>query len=318
MPSKFSNEEVENGGRRCMACVRAHGPRMLLALYFMNNLAQGLQLWHTNNRPFPLAPLVVALPAAALAANVYPRFAAAVCCVELLHGAAAVVLDVVGTRLHSGVWFVDELMVKKLSLLGCGLMMLLQLHFGGGASSRISGSSRDVGSAGPGPATVGALLGVGRRGWSLRQSAAIAMGRALMGAVFLFAGYSEVRRQLASVRRDGGHGRAARVHRMRARGDGHDQMWAKLSECALSLPLVMGWQTRRAAAGLATLCALEALVQWPWWLYYCGDPYHLGPYYAISAREHFVVNLALGGGMLLLRDFGAGRFSVDAMLRKED
>ena len=331
MPRKFDNEE--DGGRCGYAhrWFRVHGPRVLLALYFFNNAAQGLQLWHAGNRPFPLVSLVVALPATALAANVRTRFAAAVCCVELAHGAAAVVVDVAGTRWRSGVWFVDELMVKKLSLLGCGGMLLLQLHFhsGAGGSGSMGGTRRGAavaisgddcsGNGGVGgPATVGGVLGVGRRGWSVRQSAAIAVGRVLLGAVFLFAGYSELRRQLASVRREGGGGRAPRVRRMRSPGDGHDQMWAKLSECTLSLPLVAGWQTRRVAVALAALCALEALVQWPWWLYYCGDPYHLGPYYAISAREHFVVNLALAGGMLLLRGFGAGRFSVDAMLRKED
>ena len=36
----------------------------------------------------------------------------------------------------------------------------------------------------------------------------------------------------------------------------------------------------------------------------------------LPARD--VVNLSLAGGMALLRGFGAGRFSVDAMLRKED
>ena len=117
-----------------MRALRAHGPRVLISLYFFNNLAQGLQLWRSNNGAFPLVAAVVALPAAALAANAHARFAAAVCCAELAHASAAVVLDVGGTRWRSGVWFVDELMVKKFSLLGGGLMLLLQLHFGPGAS----------------------------------------------------------------------------------------------------------------------------------------------------------------------------------------
>jgi alanyl-tRNA synthetase len=318
---RFSNEEEEH---RFMRALRAHGPRVLISLYFFNNLAQGLQLWRSNNGAFPLVAAVVALPAAALAANAHARFAAAVCCAELAHASAAVVLDVGGTRWRSGVWFVDELMVKKFSLLGGGLMLLLQLHFGPGASGTRRTNSGGGGGDGPAAGSVGGLLGVGQRGWSVRQSAAIAAGRVLLGAVFLFAGYSELRRQLASVRREhgggrgGGGGGGGRARRMRAPGDGHDQIWAKLSECLVALPLVAGWQTRRAAAALAALCVLEALVQWPWWLYYCGDPYRLGWYYAISAREHFVVNLSLAGGMALLRGFGAGRFSVDAMLRKED
>jgi|EP01047_Picozoa_sp_COSAG01_P047265 uncharacterized membrane protein YphA (DoxX/SURF4 family) len=38
----------------------------------------------------------------------------------------------------------------------------------------------------------------------------------------------------------------------------------------------------------------------------------------MHAREHFVVNVSVAGGLILLRNFGAGRFSVDAMLKKTE
>ena len=33
-------------------------------------------------------------------------------------------------------------------------------------------------------------------------------------------------------------------------------------------------------------------------------------------REHFAVNVAVAGGLLLLQDLGGGRYTVDAWLKK--
>ena len=155
--------------------------------------------------------------------------------------------------------------------------------------------------------------------WSTRQSVALLVGRVLLALLFLWTGAAELRRQYASVRptrlQTGGK---HRPWHLRPKGDGHDQWWAKVAELLPALPLALGLRTPLAAMTLGVACALEALVQWPFWLYYLGDPYRLGPYYAISAREHFVVNLAVAAGMLLLRQFGAGRFSVDELMKKED
>jgi uncharacterized membrane protein YphA (DoxX/SURF4 family) len=35
-------------------------------------------------------------------------------------------------------------------------------------------------------------------------------------------------------------------------------------------------------------------------------------------REHFFLNIAMSGGLLLLQSFGPGMFSADALLMKQD
>ena len=44
---------------------------------------------------------------------------------------------------------------------------------------------------------------------------------------------------------------------------------------------------------------------------------HLAPLEArLHLREHFAVNVAVAGGLLLLQDLGGGRYTVDALLKK--
>jgi alanyl-tRNA synthetase len=40
--------------------------------------------------------------------------------------------------------------------------------------------------------------------------------------------------------------------------------------------------------------------------------------YAIHARDHFTVNVGVGGGLLLLQSIGGGKYSVDELLKKKD
>eukprot|EP01052_Picozoa_sp_SAG31_P033692 SAG31_NODE_3842_length_3824_cov_1.823356_3_plen_56_part_00 len=44
----------------------------------------------------------------------------------------------------------------------------------------------------------------------------------------------------------------------------------------------------------------------------------VGPFYKMHAREHFVVNVSVAGGLVLLRSFGAGKYSVDELMKKRD
>ena len=39
---------------------------------------------------------------------------------------------------------------------------------------------------------------------------------------------------------------------------------------------------------------------------------------AIHYREHFVTNIATAGGLLLLQKIGGGKYTVDALLKKQD
>ena len=38
----------------------------------------------------------------------------------------------------------------------------------------------------------------------------------------------------------------------------------------------------------------------------------------LSGSEHFVVNVSVAGGLVLLRGFGAGKYSVDELMKKQD
>ena len=40
--------------------------------------------------------------------------------------------------------------------------------------------------------------------------------------------------------------------------------------------------------------------------------------YVLHAREHFVVNTGVAGGLLLLTVVGAGKFTVDEILKKRN
>jgi uncharacterized membrane protein YphA (DoxX/SURF4 family) len=69
---------------------------------------------------------------------------------------------------------------------------------------------------------------------------------------------------------------------------------------------------------LATSLVLEALYAWSWWKI-PGNPDSFSHHRrAIHYREHFVTNVATAGGLLLLQKIGAGKYSVDELLKKKD
>ncbi len=63
---------------------------------------------------------------------------------------------------------------------------------------------------------------------------------------------------------------------------------------------------------LAFVLVIEAFVAWSWWT----SVLSLG--YVIHAREHFFVNVGTAGGILLLSFVGAGKYSVDELLKKKE
>jgi uncharacterized membrane protein YphA (DoxX/SURF4 family) len=71
-------------------------------------------------------------------------------------------------------------------------------------------------------------------------------------------------------------------------------------------------QTRLYSFLLGTSLLAEAFIQWPFW------STSLGPRYEMHARDHFCVNIGVSGGMLLLASLGAGQYSMDEWLKKND
>ena len=106
--------------------------------------------------------------------------------------------------------YLNELMVKKLSLLGATALILFEAF------------QKDLTAS----ASYGSLMTGGKKEMGTGQSVALLVARLLLCALFIWAGQGEIRRQLASIHSDG---RGHMVHD-RPPGDGHDQIWAKLSQ----------------------------------------------------------------------------------------
>ena len=273
---------------------------MLVCLYFFNVWFTAIQTWLFYGEKFPLLTIWLIGPAVMLIMDKQAKIVSVLLMLDIVKDNALLLYGVAQTWRYRHVLYVNELMVKKLSLLGAMCLILF------GAFKKDITSSKSYGS----------LLATSK--FTNIQSAALLVARLLLCALFIWAGQGEVRRQLASIHGDG-HGHI--VHDRRV-GDGHDQIWAKLSEFAFAVPLCFGYKTKHVCCGLATLCVLEAVVQWsgltPWGSGVFYDWAKIGPFYVIHAREHFVVNLSAAGGMILLAGFGAGKYSMDEYLKKQD
>lgn len=95
------------------------------------------------------------------------------------------------------------------------------------------------------------------------------------------------------------------------RRDARDNNWLLL-ECLLALPLALGLYTTPVSLLLAASLMGEAVAHWQWW----GAEMPTW-HYRQSIREHFFVNTAVAGGLVLMQSFGGGVLSVDALLQKQ-
>jgi len=93
--------------------------------------------------------------------------------------------------------------------------------------------------------------------------------------------------------------------------DGHNVVWPKVTELALAVPLVLGWRTKQASRLLAFTLALEAVSVWQFWSVPNLE-------IQLHSREHFAVNTAVAGGLLLLQNVGGGRFTVEELMKKAE
>ncbi|KAI3426484.1 hypothetical protein D9Q98_008850 [Chlorella vulgaris] len=185
----------------------------------------------------------------------------------------------------------NELVVKRLAMMGCTSLVLahsMQEH-------RVQISSY-----------AGLLLsGAGdeRRQPSRRKSLVLLAGRLPMALLFLYVGISQLQRVIARDFILVNH----LPHSKLWERDGHDNNWL-LVEFLLALPFALGYKTSIVARLLAITLVCEALTCWQFWGAWPTDTY------AAHVRLHFVTNLSVAGGLLLLGSFGAGRFTVDAWL----
>jgi len=185
--------------------------------------------------------------------------------------------------------YINELMAKKFSLLGCvALMMASCLESKERAQSSFAGG----------------LLAEAT--FSTRLSVALLLGRLLIAVLFLFVGLTELHRLLFQP------------FTPYLPGDGHDVVWPKAVELLLAVPFILGFRTQTVSRLLAASLLLEALYAWSWWRI-PGDRDSFAHHRrAIHYREHFVTNVATAGGLLLLQKIGAGKYTVDELLKKTD
>jgi len=184
--------------------------------------------------------------------------------------------------------YVNELMAKKFSLLGCVAMMMASQHQAKERPSSFSGLLLEGGAL------------------SQNLSVAVLIGRLLIASLFLYVGLHELHRLLFEP------------FTPYLPGDGHDVVWPKAVELLLAIPFILGFETAVVARMLSASLVLEAFYAWAWWTT-PGDGYSFAHHRrAIHYREHFVTNLATAGGLLLLQKLGAGKYSVDELLKKQD
>ena len=227
--------------------------------------------------------------------------------------------------------YINELMVKKFSMLGCSIILLISspefrqrvdyarrallglIVDGTGISSSPSPSTspsnspssshnRNVVNGGGGVGgdnnnNNGSLM---EEKMSKKTSAVLLVVRLLISGLFLWVGWGEVTRQWITGQRH-----------LRPPGDGHDQMWLKIIQLLISIPFAVGFKTKQSAVALAVAMLAEALLYWRWWQTLLGINYFL------HARDHFFTNIGVVGGLLLLQSFGSGRYSVDELLSKK-
>lgn len=267
--------------------------RVMICMYFFNQAYTGFEIWWSYRQPFPwincwLAPCAVMV---ALDYKTVPM--GSLMTTIAFYDASAILLNQLKVWWVHGHLYINELMVKKMSLLGAAVLVL---------AMNWQGEQRRTSQV------AGLLLEKAENVMSDQKSIVMLVGRLLMSTLFLFVGYTEIKRQMDATVTDS----SGNIHRRRASGDGHDSMVPKLIEFALSLPFTVGLKSKTTARCLAGVLILEALTSWVWFY----SPLNIG--YRIHAREHFMVNVGVAGALIMFAYIGAGKYSVDAYMKKRD
>ena len=118
------------------------------------------------------------------------------------------------------------------------------------------------------------------------------VGRVLLSLIFILDGMGKVAGPTETIQSIASHG-------MPFAQAGY--VLAVIIELGGGLALLFGWQARAAGAVLALFCLVTAAV------FHSNFADH-------NMQIQFIKNLAIAGGMLQVAAFGAGAFSLDAML----
>jgi putative oxidoreductase len=118
----------------------------------------------------------------------------------------------------------------------------------------------------------------------------VLVGRILLAAIFILAGFAKLTDISGTAGYFGMYNLPAPTVAAVVSG---------LVELLGGLAVLIGFQTRIAAFGLAVFCVLTALIA------------HMG-WADLNQLIHFQKNLAMAGGFLVLAAHGAGALSVDA------
>mmetsp|Transcript_14024 Transcript_14024/g.39853 ORF Transcript_14024/g.39853 Transcript_14024/m.39853 type:complete len:333 (-) Transcript_14024:37-1035(-) len=189
---------------------------------------------------------------------------------------------------------VNELMVKKMAIFGSCLLAIVE---------QFKGKITFTGDIDPNAGTQK----------NKKQSVILLLARLFICSLFLYIGLLEVGRQIHTVGHWYSTASGGTAYR-RPEGDGHDQIFFKVLQLFLSVPILLGYNSSLSSVLLSSSLVLEAVTQWQ----FIGVNIPNWKYYPIHARDHFFTNLAVAGGLLFLSGFGAGMYSLDTWLKKRE
>ena len=251
--------------------------------------------------------LILLVSAAATAFNLLPEIGLVLLLVDVATDTLDLSVRILLQYVSQGVLALNELTAKKLSLLG--VMALVSTHRWRQERALIADRARAL--ARPRPLGNGQSpsselpLDLEHAGSMLPAAVAVKVpsllllvGRLLMGFIFFYAAIAEASRLM--------------MPRMLADIDPYDPhniVWPKLLEFVLAVPFCLGFRTRFFSQALAVTLAVEALTCWQFWA-------QREPPIRLHAREHFTVNVALAGGLLLVQEVGGGKYAFDELLKK--
>jgi len=294
--------------------IRVGGPgvdnvaRALVGMYFVNEAVAYVE--ELEDVPFfeaigSLSDLMdfaqLALPAivASLILGWNTTLCSALVGIDVVKDVIAVGGRIVMVWMHAHFFYVNELMIKKLSMLGCTLLMLASVP---------ENRSKSRSKAMSGMLTPdGAMNAAGAV--STAKSALLLAARLLVACLFMYVGVQEVARILA--------GRTPYM-----KGDAHDTLWPKVVELVLVLPFILGYRTRAVCQVLAATLLLESVLVWTFWRSDVSllRVHNIAQELRVLShmREHFCTNAAVAGGLLLLQEHGGGKYTLDEYMKKQD